>query len=258
MFRRLRNKKSMIKRIFRSATVYLTIMLFLGLTISHSSINSAIALNSENSMTTTIDKTLQTFSQINDSFLDRPILDLAKDVNNTEINPDIEEWIFVNITIKNIGNQTAYNLTTVDPSFSDWAISSLNLTTQKYVIVEPNATIYYYYYFKPLSEGNFTLEPTTIEYYGIDETKYNAQSQRFIILSVKPQNIVVLDKEIWLNILYYSLAIVFGIGALVLIDYFVLKRPREVKKRKEKQKGKKEIAPQKSKKQIKRKTKKRR
>ncbi len=258
MLRSLGNKNSMIKRIFRSATVYLTIILLLGLTISHSSSNSAIALNLDNKMTTTINETLQTFSQVNDSFLDRPILDLAKDVNDTEINPEIEEWIFVNITIKNIGNQTAYNLTTVDPSFSDWAISSLNLTTQRYVMVEPNATIYYYYYFKPLSEGNFTLEPTTIEYYGIDETKFNAQSQRFIILSIEPANIVVLDAELWLNILYYSLAIVFGIGALVLIDYFVFKRPRKVKKNKEKQRDKKVTATQKSKKQIKRKTKKRR
>ena len=59
--------------------------------------------------------------------------------------------------------------------------------------------------------GNFlSYRVKDFEYYGIDETKFNAQSQRFIISSIKPENIIVLDTELWLNILYYSLAIVFG------------------------------------------------
>jgi hypothetical protein len=248
----------MLKKIFNSTVVSLTIILLLGLTISSASSNSVAIQNLENINVKTENNSIQTLNQFNDSFLNRPILDLSKDVNDTEINPDANEWIFVNITIKNIGNLTAYNLTTVDPSFSDWAISSLNLTTQNYVIVEPNATIYYNYYFKPLKEGNFTLEPTTIVYYNVTEEEFHAQSQRFVIISIKPQNIVVLDKEVWLNILYYSLAIATGIGSLVLIDYFVFKRPQEVKKRKEKESKKKDTAPQKSKQQIKRKTKKRR
>jgi len=248
----------MLKRIFNSTALYLTIILFLGLTISSVSSNSVALLNMEISTITTENNISPIFNQVNDSFLNRPILDISKDVNDTEINPDNNEWIFVNVTIKNIGNLTAYNLTTVDPSFSDWAISSLNLTTQNYVIVEPNATIYYNYYFKPIEEGNFTLEPTTIEYYNITEEEFHAQSQRFVIISIKPQNVVVLDKKLWLNILYYSLAIVAGIGALVLGDYLLFKRPQEVRKKKEKEKTKTGAAAQKSKKQIKRKTKKRR
>ncbi len=248
----------MLKRIFNSTAVYLTIILILGLTISSASSNGVALQNVEISTITTENNISPIFNQVNDSFLNRPILDISKDVNDTEINPDNNEWIFVNITIKNIGNLTAYNLTTVDPSFSDWAISSLNLTTQNYVIVEPNATIYYNYYFKPIEEGNFTLEPTTIEYYNITEEEFHAQSQRFVIISIKPQNVVVLDKKLWLNILYYSLAIAAGIGALVLGDYLLFKRPQEVRKKKEKEKTKTGATAQKSKKQVKRKTKKRR
>ncbi len=258
MFRSLRNKKSMLKRISNSTAVYLTIILILGLTISSASSNGAFVQPDEEISIKSDNNRLQILNQFNDSFLNRPILDISKDVNDTEINPDASEWIFVNITIKNIGNLTAYNLTTVDPSFSDWAISSLNLTTQNYVIVEPNATIYYNYYFKPLDEGSFTLEPTTIVYYNITEEEFQGQSQRFTIVAITPLNIVVLDKTLWLNILYYSLAIVAGIGALVLVDYFVFKRPREASKKKEKERTKKGTATQKSKKQVKRKTKKRR
>ena len=258
MFRSLRNKKSMLKRFINSVAVYLTLILVLGLTISSATTNGAVVANTRNLSIKSENNNLQLINQVNDSFLNRPILDISKDVNDTEINPEANEWIFVNITIKNIGNLTAYNLTTTDPSFSEWAVSSMNLTTQNYVIVEPNATIYYNYYFKPVDEGNFTLEPTTIVYYNITEEEFHAQSQRFYIYSIKPVNIVVLDKEVWLNILYYSLAIAGGIGALVLIDYFVFNRPQAVRKRKEKERVKKGAATQKSKQQFKRKTKKRR
>ena len=123
-----------------------------------------------------------------------------------------------------------------------------------------NASAFYFYYFKPVIEGNFTLEPTDIVYADVNGTEYNAQSQRFVIISIKPSSIEVIDAELWLNILYYSLIIAGALGAIVLFDFFVIKRPKDAKKTKAKAKTaeKKGTSAQKSRQQLKRKTKKRR
>ncbi|MCE7740898.1 MAG: hypothetical protein GOP50_00440 [Candidatus Heimdallarchaeota archaeon] len=245
-------------RIKTKLAVYITIALFASLALTQSSHHNSVFANTEQEKSTLNTDVLPKTSPINDSFLQRPILDIAKTVNATTVNPDEDVWIRVNVTLKNIGNATAYNLTSVDPDFGDWAISSLNVTQQKWVIVEVNATTYYFYYFKPLVEGNFTIEPTDIVYVDINGTEYHAQSQRFVILSIKPESLEVIDAELWLNILYYSIIIAGALGAIVLFDLFVLKRPKDVKKTKVKVVKKKATSTQQSKKQIKKKTKKRR
>ncbi len=244
-------------RIGTKLVVYLIITLFASLAFNQSSIQrNVLALSEDHSNTNKINN-FPKLSPINDSFLQRPILDIAKTVNTTEVNLDNNVWIRVNVTIRNIGNATAYNLTSVDPEFNEWAVSSLNVTQQRWVIIEVNASAYYYYYFRPILEGNFTLEPTDIVYVDINGTEYHAQSQRFTILSFRPENIAVIDAELWLNILYYSLIIAGSLASIVLFDYFVIKRSKDVKKVKEKVE-KKGVAAQKSKQRIKKQKKKRR
>ena len=237
--------------------VYLIITLFASLAFNQLSNQRNVLVLSENVTKTNKTYNLPKLSPINDSFLQRPIIDVEKTVNTTEVNLDDNVWIRVNVTITNIGNATAYNLTTVDPEFNEWAVSSLNVTQQRWVIIEVNASAYYYYYFKPILEGNFTLEPTDIVFVDINGTEYHAQSQRFNILSFRPENIAVIDAELWLNILYYRLIIAGSLAAIVLFDYFVIKRPKDVKKVKVKVE-KKGGASQKSKQQVKKQKKKRR
>ncbi len=258
MIRNRRIKESMLQRIKTKLLVNLTIILFVGLTLSQLANNNTTYADFENEVNRKEAICFPNLSPINDSFLERPILDVSKSVNATVINPDLSEWICVNVTITNISNYTAYNLTTTDPGFEDWAVSSLNVTEQKWVIIENNASVYYFYYFKPLSEGNFTLEPTDIVYVDVNGTEYHAQSQRFIIIVIKPESIEVIDAELWLNILYYTIIISGVLGAIVLFDLFVIKRPKGTKKQKQKVVDKKGTSTQKNKKQVKRKTKKRR
>ncbi|MHA1199079.1 MAG: hypothetical protein ACTSQF_07000 [Candidatus Heimdallarchaeaceae archaeon] len=258
MLRNLRINESMQLRIKSKLAVFITIALFASIALNQSSHHTTVFANSEQEKSTLTTDVLPKTSPINDSFLQRPILDIAKTVNATTINPDEDVWIRVNVTLKNIGNATAYNLTSVDPDFGEWAVSSLNVTQQRWVIVEVNATAYYFYYFKPLIEGNFTIEPTDIVYVDINGTEYHAQSQRFTIISVNPGSIEAIDAELWLNILYYSIIIAGALGAIVLFDFFVIKRPKDGKKTKQKVVEKKGTAVQQSKKQVKKKTKKRR
>ncbi len=247
----------MQQRIFNKIAVYITIALFASVAINQSSYNNTVLAISESVNSIKINN-LPKVSPINDSFIQRPILDIGKSVNETVINPDDNLWIRVNITIKNIGNATAYNLTSIDPGFDDIAFDSINITQRRWVIIEVNASAFYFYYFKPLIEGNFTIEPTDIVYVDINGTEYHSQSQRFVILSIKPGSIEVIDAELWLNILYYSLIIAGSLGAIVLFDFFVIKRPKNVKKTKQKVAEKKGTSVQKSKKQVKKKTQKKR
>lgn len=199
---------------------------------------------------------------LNDTIPDRPLLDVRKTLNLTLIVPNIDkktyrvepgQTINVNVSIKNIGQRTAFNLTIVDPSFEDWAISSLNITTQRYVIVQPNATVFYYYYFIPVLEGNYTLESTEINYFHLNGTEYRAFSQRFNIYSIIEEIEQVIEGELWSKILIYCVVISGSIGLVVTGDYILIRRRRAQTK-----KVTKRATVQKSKKQQKRKVQKRR
>jgi len=247
----------MQRRITSKLVVFTIITLITSVTMTSTTNSNVYSYSNYNTNSIGVTDSLKN-SPINDSFLQRPIMSIEKTVNSTVINPENDAWIRVNITITNLGNATAYNLTTIDPGFEDWALTSLNLTEQKWVIIDVNASAFYFYYFKPIIEGNFTLEPTDIVYVDINGTEYHAQSNRFVIISIKPSSIEIIDTELWLNILYYSLIIAGALSAIVIFDFFVIKRSKEVKKVKTKAKDKKGATSQKSKKQIKRKTKKRR
>ncbi len=251
----------MRKKIFTLAIVSITILLITGFPIIRASnITNNLSImqpDTEDSFQNELIK-----NSLNDTIPDRPFLEIKKDFNLTLLVPNIEKKTFqvepgqtinVNITIKNIGQRTAYNLTVVDPSFADWAISSLNINTQKYVIVQPNATVFYYYYFVPILEGNYTLESTEIDYFHLNGSEYRSFSQRFNIFSIIEEVEQTIQGELWSKILVYCIVIAGSIGLVVAGDYYLVRR-RRVKTKKVVKK-----APvQKSKKEQKRKIQKRR
>jgi hypothetical protein len=203
-------------------------------------------------------------NQVNDTLPARPLLAVEKAINGSivQANSIIIEpnvTIRVNITIKNIGNRTAYNLTIVDPAFESWVLRSLNLTTQRFVQVDINATIFYFYYFTALVEGNFTIEPTEVTYTGKNRTEireYLAKSVRFLVESVEDVDIVLIEGELWRKILYYCLGISGTVSLIVVVDYIILRRRKE--KAKPKKPKKAEPVQQKSIQEIKKKRTKRR
>jgi hypothetical protein len=249
----------MTKKIFTTFAVLLTILLFVGLPLAKANNqNTKITDLSERDGTTdSIDLS------VNDTLPARPLLSIVKTINGSIVAPNViliqpNTTIRVDVTIKNIGNRTAYNLTTSDPGFEAWAITSLNLTTQNFIKVGINSTIYYFYYFTAIIEGNFSIAATTIDYIGRNGTElneYNARTQRFYIVSIREENVAIIEGELWIKILYYCLAISGSLGAVVVADILILRRRKDKVKRPSRRETRPVV---KSKQQQKRKIKKRR
>jgi hypothetical protein len=260
MFRSNKEKNLMTMKNYSTITVFLTILLFIGLPMARAANQTATDI--------TISKSQDTINEIgfnvNDTLPARPLLSIVKTINGSIIAPNLIQvqpntTIRVDVTIKNVGNRTAYNLTTTDPGFEDWAIRSLNLTTQRFIKVGINSTIYYRYYFKSVIEGNFTIASTSIDYIGKEDdviTEYNARSQRFYIYSIKIENIAIIEGSLWVKILYYTLGISAALGSIIFIDYLILRRKKDTTKKVTKREQ--AVKAPKSKKQQKRKIQKRR
>ena len=250
------NGKNLMQKKFTISLVLFISLLFIGLPVSRALNTTPITGNLirvEDFQQTVINPNLD---QENVTLRNRPILLIEKSINASPIqNEDQEissylirpnEWIRVNLTITNMGNASAYNLTTVDPSFEEWAVGNLNLTTQRYIQVDINATIFYFYYFQPKIEGNFTLEATTVTYVNGTGIEYFSSSQRFIFQVQDVEEEYVLEADLWLNILYFCLGVIGVLGAVILFDRFVIQKTHKGKSRRrkislgDKQKSKKE------------------
>lgn len=168
----------------------------------------------------------------NDTLPSRPLLAIKKVINVTELEP--LQWIRIDLNITNIGNRTAYNLSITEPNFEEWAVSTFNLTKQKYIQVEINASFVYTYYIQPLVEGNFTLEATEINYYDENSVMYKSYSQRYSLHVILPENVEVIDSEKWLNLFFFVLGIIGVFTAIIIVDLFAIqkihKRRRSSKK----------------------------
>lgn len=241
---------------FTISLVLFISLLFIGLPVSRAFNTAPITGNLirvEDFQQTVINPNLD---QENETLRNRPILIIEKSINaspiqneNQEISSYLirpDEWIRVNLTITNVGNASAYNLTTVDPSFEEWAVGNLNLTTQRYIQVDVNATIFYFYFFQPKLEGNFTLEPTSVTYVNGTGIEYSSSSQRFSFIVEAVETVYVLEADLWLNILYFCVGVVGVLGAVVLVDRFAIQKTYKGKSRRrrfsltEKQKSKRE------------------
>lgn len=170
------------------------------------------------------------FNDDNDTIPARPILSVKKTVNTTLL--ESYEWIIINVTIKNVGNRTAYNLTITDSLFGSWVYSTSNFTVQKYVIVEINATINYFYYIQPILEGNFTLESTEVTYNDLLGSEYLSISHKFYILVYEVEHIPIIEGNLWWKILLYCFLVLLTLGAIVLLDYLYLNKFFRGKKKK--------------------------
>lgn len=245
----------MFKKILTTSAVFLIILLFLGLPVTQA--------NNEIIRTVAIEKDTNNVNNIrfsvNDTLPPRPILSVVKTMNGSIVSPNViqvqpNETIRVDVRIKNVGNRTAYNLTTTDPGFEDWALTSLNLTTQRFIKVGINATIYYFYYFTAVIEGNFTISATTIDYMGVEDSEiseYNARSHIFYILSIEERHVAIIEASLWVKMLYYCLAIGGSLGIVVTVDIVILRRKTTTKRPAKKQPTKAEISKQQQKRKIK-------
>ena len=229
---------------FTISLVLFISLLFIGLPVSRALNTAPITENLkrvEDFQQTAINPNLD---QENDTLKNRPILMIEKSINASPIQDDNQEissylvrpneWIRVNLTITNVGNASAYNLTTVDPSFEEWAVGNLNLTTQRYIQVDINATIFYFYFFQPKLEGNFTLEATTVTYVNGTGIEYFSSSQRFSLFIEDVETEYVIEADLWLNILYFCLGVVGVLGTVVLVDRFAIQKAHEGKSRRRK------------------------
>lgn len=206
----------------KSFTIFtITILLFISISNVQSLNNSTENSHRLNFQKEPISNNLL-FNDDNDTIPARPILSVKKAINTTLL--ESYEWIRINVTIKNVGNRTAYNLTVTDPLFGSWVYSTLNLTVQKYVIVEINATINYFYYIQPILEGNFTLESTEVTYNDLLGAEYLSISHEFNILVFEIEHIPIIEGNLWWKILLYCFLVLLTLGTIVLLDFLYLNK----------------------------------
>ena len=206
----------------KSFTIFtITILLFISISNVQSLNNSTENSHRLNFQKEPISNNLL-FNDDNDTIPARPILSVKKAINTTLL--ESYEWIRINVTITNVGNRTAYNLTVTDPLFGSWVYSTLNLTVQKYVIVEINATINYFYYIQPILEGNFTLESTEVTYNDLLGAEYLSISHEFNILVFEIEHIPVIEGSLWWKILLYCFLVLLTLGTIALLDFLYLNK----------------------------------
>ena len=99
----------------------ITILLFISISNAQSQNNSMENINRLDFQKEPISNNLA-FNDVNDTIPARPILSVKKTVNTTLL--ESLEWVRINVTIKNVGNRTAYNLTITDPLFGSWVYST--------------------------------------------------------------------------------------------------------------------------------------
>ncbi len=214
----------------KSFTIFIiTILLFISISNAQSQNNSTENSNRLDFQKEPISNNL-VFNDDNDTIPARPILSVKKIVNTTLLEP--YEWVIINVTIKNVGNRTAYNLTVTDPFFGSWVYSISNFTVQKYVIVEINATINYFYYIQPIQEGNFTLESTEVTYNDLSGTEYLSISHKFNILVYEIEHIPIIEGNLWWKTLLYCFLVLLTLGTIALLDFLYLNKFFRGKKKK--------------------------
>ena len=149
------------------------------------------------------------------------IVQVLKWASETQIVIGENITVFVNIT--NWSDEIAYNLEITEPFFNDWAFTLLNgFEAFDWVELGSGGSVYYEYTIEMKSHGNYTIEPTTIEYTNVNSTEFFATSA-FIpltVLEVEPQ---VEFNVLWLNVLWASLAFVM-VPVVILITNQLLWR----------------------------------
>ena len=146
-----------------------------------------------------------------------PYLFVTKSVDQPEI--ALEDSFIVTITIKNIGNSTAYNTTFVDDLSAPWIFEVTGLTKLSYSKVEPNQTHTFSYILKAKTLGNYDLHSATVYYYSseVNPTEFISYSNKILISVIEPSEDISLANEIFVWTLSILLLVSNVILALRLI-----------------------------------------
>ncbi len=111
------------------------------------------------------------------------VLQVLKWASDDEITLGAEITVFVNIT--NWSDYDAFNLTIDEPIFSNWSITEF-VGYDEYVFtkIAAGSSIYYQYTMKLINDGNYTIEPTVVNYVDINSTQFMAKSSYIPLLII--------------------------------------------------------------------------
>ncbi len=115
-----------------------------------------------------------------------PKLFVTKASDRSEV--AIGDSIVVTVTIENIGNKTAYNVTFVDKLNQPWIFEISGLTELSYGQIGINETRQFSYLVTAKSLGTYYLYSAQIEYYDseINPTKFTTISNQVEIIVLEP------------------------------------------------------------------------
>lgn len=154
--------------------------------------------------------------------LNEPSLAIKKWTEVTHrIEPLTNVTVYVNIT--NMGDVPAHNLDIVEPVFENWTILELvNFEERNWLRIDPGATYSYEYTFQFTREGNFVIESTQIDYFGVNESTYHSKSGAIFMEVFYEAEPASFDEQwndmFWLSSLFIAIPIV-----LYVVQRFVLK-----------------------------------
>jgi len=163
---------------------------------------------------------------------DIPLVFVAKKPSKTKVR--LYEWITITITLTNLGNGTAYNLTVIDEDYPEWTIETRNHSTRYLVpLLQPNVTIQIRYWVRITSTTykNISLGRVIVIYRDIKNNQYKSISEETIVsieLRVIEVNIEYVDKAILTSTVAIS---VTSLLCLIFIERKTLKEFLATKKR---------------------------
>lgn len=133
-----------------------------------------------------ITPTIASILDINEKNASYPKLFVTKASDRSEV--AIGGSIVVTVTIKNIGNKTAYNVTFIDRLNQPWIFDISGLTELSYGQIGINETRQFSYLVTTKSLGTYSLYSAQIEYYDsdINPTKFITISNQVEIEVIDP------------------------------------------------------------------------
>ena len=146
----------------------------------------------------------------------------------------INEWITVEIVLKNLGNDTAYNLEVTDEDYPSWTIETQNHSTTYFLpLLEPNVTVRLRYKLRVISstQKNISLGRVLVKYSDKEGNTYEVLSEETII-SVELRSIEI-DEEYIHRVFLVSttLITIFSLAGLGFIERKTLMEYLATKKR---------------------------
>lgn len=161
-----------------------------------------------------------------------PLLVVAKKASKETV--DLEEWFTVVILIKNIGNDTAYNITLKDTSPPEWSVCIEGSLEARWSKLEPGTAIQYAYNIsiKKASTNVISLGRAYVFYQDRSGNKFKVVSEELTVyINIRAKKKIDWG-EIWKNLILAEGLLLIGlITPLMYIEVAVY---REFKRESEK------------------------